>query len=183
MKNKDLDQRSERGLARLAGVSRTSLRAIKAGEANPTIKTLRQISEAQNHELRILEYPKNSELDSSASMVAASLKTQQDGFDSWKIHFFDFVDEVRRSKDYRLVLLPPIKSLDKKLSALAAAITLELCKTYSLEEPTWAVEMPALQEPWFVSNSESLKATSLLESPLRFKLKNIFVLENFLDRT
>jgi transcriptional regulator with XRE-family HTH domain len=183
MKNNGLNNKSERQLARLAGVSRTSLRSVNEGIHNPTLKTLRRISAAKIEELQIIQYPINSEMDSTSSVVAVSLKTHQEGFDSWKIHFFDLVDELKRSKDCRLLVLPPIKALDKKLSALLAAMTLELSNLYGWEAPSWATQFPPLEKAWFVSGSSSLRASALLESPLRFKLKNIFVLENFLNRT
>jgi hypothetical protein len=42
--------------------------------------------------------------------------------------------------------------------------------------------VPAPHDPWFVSGMESLKAIALVESPLPFRLRKIFVLENFLSR-
>lgn len=39
-----------------------------------------------------------------------------------------------------------------------------------------------IQPPWFVAGMENLKAIALAESPLRFRLRKIFVLENFLSR-
>ena len=52
--------------------------------------------------------------NSDYSTYAVSLKVQHDGFDSWKIHFFNFVDEFRKSWDVRLILLPQPLSLDLK---------------------------------------------------------------------
>ena len=51
-----------------------------------------------------------------------------------------------------------------------------------ISPPKWAQSMTALNKPWFVSGMESLKASALLESPLGFRAKNIFVHENFLER-
>ena len=39
-----------------------------------------------------------------------------------------------------------------------------------------------LDKPWFVSGFENLKSTALIESPLNFRKRNIFVLGNFLTR-
>jgi len=52
----------------------------------------------------------------------------------------------------------------------------------SLECPGWILEVPACKDPWFVSGMESLKAIALVESPLQFRIRKIFVLENFLSR-
>jgi hypothetical protein len=40
----------------------------------------------------------------------------------------------------------------------------------------------ALDSPWFVAGIENLKASALVESPVRFRKRNIFVLANFLER-
>ena len=48
--------------------------------------------------------------------------------------------------------------------------------------PDWVTEAVYLDEPWFPSDMQSLKATALLESPLAFRRRNIFVLDNFLQR-
>jgi hypothetical protein len=51
-----------------------------------------------------------------------------------------------------------------------------------IECPRWILEVPACKDPWFVSGLENLKAIALVESPLQFRLRKIFVLENFLSR-
>jgi hypothetical protein len=42
--------------------------------------------------------------------------------------------------------------------------------------------VPACRKPWFVAGMENLKAIAVAESPLRFRIRKIFVLENFLSR-
>jgi transcriptional regulator with XRE-family HTH domain len=185
MKNKVLDSTesiSERALACRAGLSRSTVRALKAETLNPTLRTLRRLSDAQNRDLEVFDSPRNSEADTRFSVPVVSWLVIREGFTSWKIHFFDLVDEVRRTKDYRLIVAPPIRGLDKKLRALLSSIVLELCRELSWTAPIWARREPRLNHPWFVSGSEALKATALSESPVHFKEKNIFVLENFLTR-
>jgi len=46
----------------------------------------------------------------------------------------------------------------------------------------WILSVPALRDPRFVSVVESLKAIALAEILLPFRLRKIFVLENFLSR-
>jgi len=90
--------------------------------------------------------------------------------------------EFRRTKDVRLVLLAPSLKLDRKLVALIASTTIELCHEIGLETPHWAKQNFFLESPWFVSGSEALKPMAILESPLAFRRNNIFVLDNFLQR-
>jgi hypothetical protein len=51
-----------------------------------------------------------------------------------------------------------------------------------LEAPAWVWAVPSLKEPWFLSGMESLKAIAIVESPVFFRRRKIFVLENFLYR-
>lgn len=94
----------------------------------------------------------------------------------------NLVDEFRRTLDVRLIFLPPPSELDKSLSAMLSSIVLYLCDEAEIEAPTWAKKRVDLPTPWFVSETESLKAMAILESPLVFRRNNIFVLENFLER-
>jgi hypothetical protein len=68
------------------------------------------------------------------------------------------------------------------MDALLAATAEQLCHELKLAPPPWIQAVPAVREPWFVSGMESLKAISLVESPLPFRLRKLFVLENFLSR-
>ena len=48
--------------------------------------------------------------------------------------------------------------------------------------PDWTNGVGPLDRPWFVSSYENLKASALVESPVPFRSRNVFVLANFLDR-
>ncbi len=120
--------------------------------------------------------------NSDLSIVGISSFICRDGFDSWKIHVFDFVDFFRQAKDLRLIFLPPMSCLDGRLKALLASIVCQLCSEIGCIPPDWALQEYYLEKPWFVSEIQSLKATTILESPLAFRRNNIFVLKNFLQR-
>jgi len=99
----------------------------------------------------------------------------------WLIHFMDFVDDFRYYKDLQAVAEPFALS-DQKMDALLASMAESLCDEMDIEPPEWLAEVPACREPYFVGELENLKAFSLVESPLRFRIRKIFVLENFLSR-
>ena len=46
----------------------------------------------------------------------------------------------------------------------------------------WTGSVGPLDRPWFVSGYESVKASALIESPVPFRSRNVFVLANFLER-
>lgn len=99
----------------------------------------------------------------------------------WCIHLMNFVDNFRYHKDLSAVS-EPFEMNDVRMDALLASTTETLCDELSLEPPAWLGRIPACEEPWFVGDLQRLKAISIVESPLRFRMRKIFVLENFLSR-
>lgn len=93
----------------------------------------------------------------------------------------NFVDDFRRHKNLRAVI-EPFELSDVRMDALLASTTEALCDELSLVPPAWLAEIPACDDPWFVGDLQRLKAISIVESPLRFRMRKIFVLENFLSR-
>ena len=99
----------------------------------------------------------------------------------WSIYLMDFVDDFRYYKN-PAAIAEPIQATDPQLDALLASTVEYLCDELGLEAPAWLTGIPACKTPWFVSGMENLKAIALAESPLRFRIRKIFVLENFLSR-
>lgn len=99
----------------------------------------------------------------------------------WKIALFDFVDDFRYPKDPSAIT-QPLEPTDEKLDETLAAVIERLCDEMDLPIPVWLNSIPGCQQPYFVSGLENLKATAIVESPIRFRLRQVFVLENFLSR-
>lgn len=171
---------SERAASISAKVSRGTWRVITERKATVELKSAAAAAHALGVQLILLLT--HQEACSDFSTVAVSFRVLQDGVQSWKIHFMNFVDEFRRTWDPRLILLPPPSELPLKLKGLLAAIVLTLGEEAGIDSPEWARKRYDLEKPWFVSETESLKATALLESPLHFRRNGIFVGANFLER-
>jgi hypothetical protein len=99
----------------------------------------------------------------------------------WCIHLMDFVDDFRRNKDPHAIA-EPFELSDRQIDALLASTAEALCDELRLTPPTWLAGVPDCERPYFVGGTENLKAFSIVQSPLRFRLRKIFVLENFLSR-
>lgn len=99
----------------------------------------------------------------------------------WCIHLMDFVDDFRYHRDPRAVA-EPFETSELKMDALLASTAEALCDEIGLSPPQWLSEVPACEKPFFVGELENLKAISIVQSPLRFRIRKIFVLENFLSR-
>lgn len=78
----------------------------------------------------------------------------------------------------------PLRGIkDRKHAAYIAAMVEELCFTNKLDIPDWVFDKKyRLKEPFFVGGLESLKAFLLVESPVSFRRRNIFVSHNVLKR-
>lgn len=99
----------------------------------------------------------------------------------WCVPLMDFVDDFRRHPDPRSVA-EPFGLSDERVDALLASTAETLCDEAGLTPPPWLSRVPDCGRPYFVGGFESLKAISIVESPARFRLRKIFVLENFLSR-
>jgi hypothetical protein len=100
---------------------------------------------------------------------------------NWRIHLMDFIDDFRHYRDPQMIA-EPFALNDERMDALLAATAEQLCHELKLAVPQWIQAVPAVREPWFVSGMENLKAIGLVESPLPFRMRKLFVLENFLAR-
>ncbi len=171
---------SESTFSKEAHMSRSTLRHIEAHEANIRLESIASVANALNLELDLIAGP--SECKSELSTVGVSFHVISDGPASWKIHFFNLVDQFRQTLDPKLLLLPPPLELPFKLRALLASIVWTLCDETHIDAPRWAKKRYFLETPWFVSETDALKASALVESPIYFRQNNIFVLSNFLER-
>jgi len=86
-----------------------------------------------------------------------------------------------RNKDLQMID-EPFELTDEKIDALLASTIEKLCDELKIEIPVWIRKVPSCKEPFFVSGVENLKAILIVKSPLRFKVRNVFVSENFLVR-
>ena len=101
--------------------------------------------------------------------------------ENWHALLMGFVDDFRRRKDLRAVA-ESFELTDERTDAMLASAAEYLCDELGVEHPKWLAYIPACHNPYFVPGIEDLKATLIVESPLRFRMRKIFVLENFLSR-
>ena len=100
---------------------------------------------------------------------------------NWKLYFYDFVDDFRNYIVIEMIA-EPFAFDNEKFDALLASTAEKMCDELGLEVPAWLTRTPDCQTPFLVAGLENLKATAIVESPLRFRIRNIFVTESFLQR-
>lgn len=174
---------SQRALAEKAQLSFRGLQKMEVAGHNWRLESMEQVCGALGLPTagitKTVEDFLNVPVDSLADI---SMRMRIDGFASWKLHLFNFVDAFRSRYETPLISMPPHPDTDKNLAALCASTTEALCMEASLSTPSWCAGISSLQSPWFVSGIENLKAMALVESPTVYRQRNIFVLENFLER-
>lgn len=115
-------------------------------------------------------------------ITAAEAKRNIEGDPKWwKIHLLDFVDDFRDHKN-AAAIAEPFELNDERIDAVLASVIETLCDELGMEIPNWLCKIPPCREPYFMSGMENLKAMSLVQTPVRFRLRKIFVLENALHR-
>lgn len=114
------------------------------------------------------------------SLIQTKTQIERDP-EQWSLYLMQFVDDFRRHRDLSM-MEEPLRLTHNQFDALLASTAEALCDEQGVQPVPWLADVPACRSPWFVANIESLKAIALAESPLRFRLRKIFVLENFLSR-
>lgn len=174
---------SQRALAARAAVSFRGLQCLEQGGHNWRVGTVARVAEALHLPGRGVDLVVDHFLRLPVDSVQeTSIRMALDGFDSWKVHLFDFVDAFRRTHATELIAESPVTELDARLQALCASTVEAVCTEWHSRPPAWCSGIPPLPRPWFVAGIENLKATALMESPVWFRSRNIFVLGNFLNR-
>ncbi len=154
---------------------------LETGQTDPRLSTLNRIITALGGGPDVLTSEIEHLLEDGPSSVhAVSRSISSAGETSWKLWLFQFVDTFRRKPDSHLIECPPVSDTSARLKNLVAATVETLCDECGVAVPWWCSGIDPLSAPWFVAGLESLKALALIESPIHFRQRNIFVLANFL---
>lgn len=176
------NKHSQRSLAQKSRVSFRALQLIEWG-GDTRVSTLNKIAEGLGYTHNLFKKYVYSFFESPPDSIfhLSRYLTEHRSAD-WKIPLFNFVDSFRKTKDLNLILLPLAPDLSDKLTAILASTVESLCHELGMDLPSWCEAVEPLNNPWFPSEMENLKAIALVESPVYFRKRNIFVLKNFLER-
>ncbi len=175
---------SQRQLAAQAKLSFRTIQLLESGRHDAKLSTLSAVTKALGYSPGIIQHRIESIFSEPIDSIAImSERLAIEGEKNWKHLLFEFVDAFRHHKDMQYVATAPTQGASPKIAALVASTVEALCVELHIKTPPWCAAIPALPVPWFVSGVENLKASALLESPVWFRRRNIFVFENFLNRS
>lgn len=174
---------SQRRLAAKARLAYKTVQLMESKLHDPRLSTLDTLAAALGYPKDLVQKEVTLLFESSPySIRMISEQIARAGEASWRLWLFNFVDHFRNNPKPELIQLSPCLKISKRLMALVAATVETLCEEQGLASPAWCEGVPLLAVPWFVSGVENLKPSALVESPVHFRKRNIFVLGNFLER-
>ena len=175
-KAREISGLSQRALAQHAHIAYKSLQLIEGGQSDPRLSTLQHIASALGYPPHAIAEKVRTLFDAppeSIAMISERIAKIQGS--SWKLWLFNFVDAFRYHKTNHSINDPPHPDSPPEIKALLAATVETLCHELGVAIPWWCDAIPMLTKPWFVSDVENLKSMALVESPIHFRKRNIFV--------
>ena len=173
---------SQRRLALHSGLSYKTLQLIESGRHDPKLSSLQRLTVSLGYPKNMMAHQLKKLLLLPVDSIAVISERLAESPSQWKIWIFNFVDAFRRTPREDYITTPPVETLSSQLKALLASTVEALCAELNLPTPLWCDATPPLPAPWFPSEMENLKAMALVEAPVHFRERNIFVLNNFLRR-
>ncbi len=131
--------------------------------------------------------------DAKAAACAAGLILSEDPaalLDAWRFGLCQLIDDYETARRHDgapaaagLFEHPPESSGDGRFDAALAALAEHLARRDSWTPPAWAFEPHRYAQPWwFVSGPSSLRAMALVQSPLAFRKRGVFICDGDLTR-
>lgn len=113
---------------------------------------------------------------------------KEEGDFSWSsfwLMFGTFLDRFYNKKDINMLTDEPVwGDIPKEIQSFVSSSVDYLSHNINVETPKWAMNKKyELEEPFFPSKLKGeIRTVMLIESPIEYKVRNIYVLGNILTR-
>lgn len=173
---------SLRELARLAGVSFTTISRIEAGVVDPTLGMLRRIVEAAGCQLMVTAV-RSSETRPSLSQLASAIATTPSGErpDWTRVRaFLDFLARHPDEIEHAITVRPQPTS--RLMHALLAGIAEKLADDNGIARPGWTHTAPRMRPDWTAPGTPRMRAEYRHRAPHQLLDRGIVIDESSLWR-
>jgi hypothetical protein len=117
-------------------------------------------------------------------MTAREFVEAADGHPHWQLVLNELIDDFRAGDaTAREALMREPPARPGRFAGLVAAVLSALCREAGLQPAPWVAETCS-PEPFFPvpARSAALRLRLMIESPPAFRIRNVFVPENYLSR-
>jgi transcriptional regulator with XRE-family HTH domain len=178
---------SQRTLAARASTSQSAVARYEAGDLQPSLPTLERLVAACGLTLEVdLAAPSREVIDDTARLIAEALRDPAEGEPTARRLVLDLLDRLNSATDgvmMAMVAGRPRGTGDPRFDAYLAALTEHLCVGRDLVPPPWVHDPDRfLRRWWFMSGFKSLHAAALVESPISFARRGVFITDGALKR-
>lgn len=161
--------RSQRDVARRAGMSQPALAALEAGRGNPTLDTLERWARALDLELAALPRERDPLVD-----VTTALGDADDALAfRLGLELLDRLREMGQGELVDIVSRAP-RASSERYDALIGAVVELVCLERGIDAPTWCAE-PVASPTWWVSPLPSARRHALATCPAPFRTRGIMI--------
>lgn len=173
---------SLRELARLAGVSFTTIRRIEVGETEPTLGTLRRILEAAGCRLRIEAEHSHESRPALGDLATAMTQTPAgDRPDLTRLRaFLDYL--ARHPNEISRAITPRPHPASRLMDALLAGIAEKLADDNRLPRPGWTRTAPKMRPEWTPPGTPRMRDTYRQRAPRQLLERGVLIDESSLWR-
>jgi transcriptional regulator with XRE-family HTH domain len=173
---------SLRELARLAGVSFTTISRIEAGETDPTLGTLRRILSAAGRTLRLDTEPSGEQRPALRDLVSAVTSTPVGERPDWTRlrAFVDYLD--RHPEETERAITPRPHSTSRLMDALLAGMAEKLADDKRLPRPGWTHTAPKMRPDWTPPGTPKMRDKRRLHAPPQLLDRGLIIDESSLWR-